>query len=381
MNLRRLIRGRRWLGLLIIAAAFVCLTNRAVIQFYRVHDRSVVAQMMAKKKTVCVGRYLVDVPAQAEVSFSGAIINGFSVATFEETDTEFRKRVAAREAEIKAHGPATNGSGGMVEAQDLDIPGITGRTLIYGHNRGYWFENGRRIDDEWLAVQIHARTDGLSVSLSAKTADQASIASAQALLSRLQVRGNDGVPAAQGFCISRAVFVDPLPVHKSEQLLMQLRLPGHSDFGFTLASIAGGTPETSLLTRVAKAEAGTSAIVLLRMNKLREGKRSINGIEGEEVLVRVREFDFTNTYGFSWDASGANGDLLRPYLSLELQTGMSDLPGRKTIDTSLHEDALLTLWDSIASSIRLRGQELQRSVPASDAARSTTVAATDPNRS
>jgi hypothetical protein len=369
------------LGLLIIAAAFVCLTNRAVIQFYRVHDRSVVAQMMAKKKTVCVGRYLVDVPAQAEVSFSGAIINGFSVATFEETDTEFRKRVAAREAEIKAHGPATNGSGGMVEAQDLDIPGITGRTLIYGHNRGYWFENGRRIDDEWLAVQIHARTDGLSVSLSAKTADQASIASAQALLSRLQVRGNDGVPAAQGFCISRAVFVDPLPVHKSEQLLMQLRLPGHSDFGFTLASIAGGTPETSLLTRVAKAEAGTSAIVLLRMNKLREGKRSINGIEGEEVLVRVREFDFTNTYGFSWDASGANGDLLRPYLSLELQTGMSDLPGRKTIDTSLHEDALLALWDSIASSIRLRGQKLQRSVPASDAARSTTVAATDPNRS
>jgi hypothetical protein len=72
------------------------------------------------------------------------------------------------------------------------------------------------------------------------------------------------------------------------------------------------------------------------------------------VLVRAREFNFTTTYGFSWDASGAQDDLLQPYLSLELQTGLSARPGGKPVDTSLHEDALLTLWDSIASSIRLR---------------------------
>jgi hypothetical protein len=310
--------------------------------------------MTEKMKTVCVGRYLVDVPAQAEVSFSGAIIDGFSVDTLEESDAEFRERVAAREAEIKALGPATDGSGGMVEAHDLRIPGMTGRTLIYGRNRGHWFENGRRIDDEWAAVQIYVRTEGLSVSLSAKTADQARIASAEALLSNLQVRGKDDIPGAPGFCISRAVFVEPLPTHTSEHMVMHLGLPGHPDLGLTLASIAGGAPETSLLTRVAQAEAGTGAEVLLRMNKLREGKRSINGIEGEEVLVRAREFNFTTTYGFSWDASGANDDLLQPYLSLELQTGMSERAGGKPVDTSLHEDALLALWDSIASSIRLR---------------------------
>jgi hypothetical protein len=77
-------------------------------------------------------------------------------------------------------------------------------------------------------------------------------------------------------------------------------------------------------------------------------------MEGEEILERVREFNFTTTYGLNWETRGSEVDSLRPYLSLELQTGMSARPGGKPVDTSLHEDALLSLWDSIASSIRLR---------------------------
>jgi hypothetical protein len=310
--------------------------------------------MTGSVKTVCVGRYVVDVPAEAEVSFSGVIIAGLSVDTVEENDTEFRQRVAARESDLAARGPATDGTGGMVEAHDLRLSGITGRTFIYGRNRGYWFEDGRRIDDEWVAVEIHAHTGGLSVSLSSKVADEVTVASAEALIARLQVRGKDEVPTAPGFCMSRAMFVEPLPSHKSEHTVMHVGMPGHPDLGLTLASIAGGEPETSSLTRVGQAEASTGADVLLRMNKLRERKRSINGIEGEEVLVRAREFNFTTTYGFSWDAPGSKDDLLQPYLSLELQTGLGARLGGKPVETSLHEDALLALWDSIASSIRLR---------------------------
>lgn len=70
--------------------------------------------------------------------------------------------------------------------------------------------------------------------------------------------------------------------------------------------------------------------VLLRLNKLRERQRSINGIEG---------------------------DLLHPYLSLELQTDKSATPGGTPVDTILHEDAMLALWDRIASSIRLRNPD------------------------
>jgi hypothetical protein len=347
-------RKRGWRELIVLLAALACAGSWAASQVRSMRDRSEVAQMTEKMKTVCVGRYLVDVPAQAEVSFSGAIIDGFAVETVEESDTAFGERLAAREIEIGARGTANDGSGGMVEARDLRIPGISGRTLIYGRNHSYWFEGGRRIDDDWVAVEIHAHIEGLSVTLSSKFADEATAASAEALVARLQVRGAGEIPAAPGFCVERAVFAEPLPAHTSEHTVMHLGLPGHPDLSLTLASIAGGTPGTSLLTRVAKAEADTSAETLLRMNKLREGKRSINGIEGEEVLVRARELNFTTTYGFSWDAPGARDDLLQPYLSLELQTGMSERSGGKPVETSLHEDALLKLWETIASSIRLR---------------------------
>jgi hypothetical protein len=340
---------RRTLQLLVLLAALVYALGWAASQARSIKDRDEVEKLTGKMKTVCVGRHLIDVPTQAQLSFSGGNIDGFSVNTVEESDTEFRERIAGREREIAARGPATDGSGGMVEAHDLRIPGLTGRTFIYGRNRSYWFEAGRRVDDEWVAVEIHAHANGLSVSLSSKFADEATAASAEGLISGLQVRGNDEIPAKAGFCVERAVFTDPLPAHKSEHTVMHLGLPGHPELGLTLASIAGGTPGTSLLVRVAQAEASTSPAVSLRMTKLRERKRSINNIDGEEVLIRAREFNGATSYGFSWDAPGTKDSLFQPYLSLELQT--------KPVDTSLHEDALLTLWDSIASSIRPQGRD------------------------
>lgn len=310
--------------------------------------------MTEKRKTVCIGRYLVDVPDQAELSFSGGVLDGFDIDTVEESETDFRQRVTAREAEIVSRGPATDGSGGIVDARDLRIPGMTGRTLLYGRNRGYWFEGGRRIDDEWLSVEIHAHIEGVSFSLSAKSADEARAAVAEALLGRLRLRREGEIPTVQGFCISRAIFVEPLPAHKSEHLIMHVGLPDHPDMAVTLASIAGASPGPGLLERVAQTEATIGADVRLRMSKLREGKRVINEINGEEVLVRAREINFSTTYGFTWDAPGKQDDLHKPYLSLELQTGINERPGGKPVDTSLHEDALLTLWDTIASSIRLR---------------------------
>jgi hypothetical protein len=350
---------RRWLQFLVLLAALVYALGWAASQARSVKDRSEVAKLTGEMKTVCVGRYLIDVPRQAEVSMSHERIDGFAIETVEENEATYRERIAAREAEIEAAAADANGRGpgGIVEARDLRVHGMVGRTVVYGRTRSHEINRGRRVDVEWVSVEAHAHMGDLSFTLSAKYVDETEARAAEALLSRLRPRGEDEIPSVQGFCIGRAVFAEPLPAHTSEHTVMHLGLPGHPDLSLTLASIAGGTPGTSLLTRVAKAEADTSAETLLRMNKLREGKRSINGIEGEEVLVRARELNFTTTYGFSWDAPGAKDDPLQPYLSLELQTGMSERSGGKPVDTTLHEDALLTLWDSIASSIRLRGNE------------------------
>jgi hypothetical protein len=88
-------------------------------------------------KTICVGRFLVDVPAQAEVSLSREMTDGFDIETIEEDDTTFRERVAARETGIGAlDAPSfAKGGGEMVEARDLRLPGLVGRLLVYGRTR------------------------------------------------------------------------------------------------------------------------------------------------------------------------------------------------------------------------------------------------------
>lgn len=312
--------------------------------------------MTEKMRTVCVGRYLVDVPVQAEVSMSHERIDGFAIDTVEESEAEFRARVAAREAEIDALGAeaGAQGPGGIVEARDLRIPGMVGRTLVHGRTRSHGFEEGRRVDTQWVSVESHAHIQGLSISLSAKYVDEGDARAAEALLAQLRLRGQDEIPSVPGFCIAHAVFAEPLPPHTTEHIAMHVALPDHPDLALVLVSMPGGGSDPGLIARTRVTDASASADTLLRISKLREGRRSINGIDGEEVLVRAREFNFTTTYGFNWETPGQNNDPLQPYLSLELQTGISERPGGKPVEASLHEDALLALWDSIASSIRPR---------------------------
>lgn len=364
---------RAWLYLVALLIVLVFAGSWLVSQIRSFRDRSEVARLTEKMKTVCVGRFLIDLPSEAEVSFSGTALDGLDVDTLSETEAVFRQRLGAREAEISARAPATDGSGGMLEARDLRIPGMIGRALLFGRNRGYWFEGGRRVDDEWLSVEVHAHIQGLSLSLSAKTADEGTAAKAEALLSRLQVRREEKIPVERGFCIPGAVFAEPLPIHKSEHVVMHVGLPMRTDVAMTFASLAGANTSLGLLARVAQTDARIGTGILLRMTKLRQGKRVVNKIDGEEVLVRAREFDLGTTYGFTWEALGNRDDLFKPYLSLELQTGMSERPGGKPVDTSLHEDALLSLWDSITSSIRLRENEPQRPVPQTGPAQSIAV--------
>ncbi|MDN4054303.1 T6SS immunity protein Tli4 family protein [Massilia sp. YIM B02763] len=271
---------------------------------YRARDMSEVEKMSAMMRTVCVGRFLIDVPARAEVTLSRQMISGFEVDTVEESESDFVKRMTAREADIAVSG-ADGKQGGMVEARDLRVPGMRGRTFIHGRSRGYLMEGERRVPMESVSVESHAHLDGFSFSLSAKFTKESSAAEAEALLARLQLRGEDEVPFAPGFCIWRGSFVEPLPTHKNEHIAMHMGLANHPDLAVGLSSMPGGGADADLLARVAETDAAASADELLRITKLREQTRVINGIGGEEVLEKVRELNFTTGYGFMWEARGA----------------------------------------------------------------------------
>lgn len=70
---------------------------------YGMRDKNEVREITAKMKTVCVGRFLIDMPGNAQISLRRAVIDGFNISNYtNETEQEFIARIAAREAEIKS---------------------------------------------------------------------------------------------------------------------------------------------------------------------------------------------------------------------------------------------------------------------------------------
>jgi hypothetical protein len=349
-------KKRGWREVIVLLAALACAGSWAAGQVRSMRDRSEVAKMTEKMKTVCVGRFLVDVPAQAEVSLSREMIDGFEVETVPESEADFYARVAAREVSVAAKSTDAEGKskGGMVEARDLRISGMVGKTLIFGRDRTHGFDDGRRVEVEWVSVEAYAHVGDISISLSMKYANEEKAKAAETLLSRVQVLREDEIPSLPGFCVERVVFAEPLPPHDTEHIVMHIGLPDHPDLGMAFASLPGGGRSRSLLSRVSDNDAEAGADEMLRVTKLRAEKRDINTLPGEEVLERVRELNFATTFGFMWETQGVKNDPLQPFLSLELHAGISREPGGKPADSSLHEDAVLALWDTVASSIRLR---------------------------
>ncbi|WP_166865254.1 T6SS immunity protein Tli4 family protein [Telluria antibiotica] len=194
---------------------------------------------------------------------------------------------------------------------------MIGRTLVHGRDRTYGFAGGRRTNVESVSVEVHAHLPGAGFTLPDEFASDSNAKVAEALLTHLRRRGDDDIPPFPGFCIGRGVFAEPLPEHANEHIVFHLGLPGHPDMGLALSSVAGAQMDEGLLERVARG-----------------------------------------------DAEGSADAVLRPHPLLQMETGANPRPGGKPVDSSLHQDAVLALWDRISSSIRLHTSD---SAPAGDA--------------
>jgi hypothetical protein len=120
------------------------------------------------------------------------------------------------------------------------------------------------------------------------------------------------------------------------------------------STMAGTKPGPGLIERSARAAAREPFWVRAAFKTLREGKRTINGLQGEELAVKVTELNFSTVYGLDWEMAGKENDVMSPFLHLEMETGRNPSAGGKPVQSSLAQGAVLELWDKISSSIRVR---------------------------
>ena len=139
--------------------------------------------------------------------------------------------------------------------------------------------------------------------------------------------------------------------HDWEQMDFQFELASNPDVQFWLRS---NTIENSepILTRYEKNDLGKEFEAHIRY--LRKGDKNIGPFKGQELDMRFNELNGSVNHSLNWESIPAKSpNALDPLVALEAKTGYS--PGRiEPINSSLKDDELLKVWDSILNTIRLR---------------------------
>lgn len=314
-----------------------------------IQDTEKVRKMTETMKTMCVGRFLIDVPAEAYVSFRGAFLQGWDVSTYsDENDEQFVMRLASKEAELKNR-KNEKGDTSLESTVKINGNGVHGKLFIFDRNWVYGIVDGERKDDTFAATLAYVRRQDISVNFSSEAgADK--INELKKIVTKIQPLAEGQIPTEPGFCFGRAMLLDPLTASQNERVTMFLTLKGHPDFLIALDSAAGLKPSDPLLVRDARNRDQFAA----HLTSYRRGPRTIGGVPGEELIDGFHENNGTTGYSCEWASTPDQNDVFRPELDLEFTSGHSIRPGGPPVESSLSARAVLMLWDKISSSIRVR---------------------------
>jgi hypothetical protein len=335
------------------AGAWVMAAVRA-----KAHDEHEVAKMTEKMKTVCVGRFLIDLPEEARVALTEPRIDGFDIETLVgETNEEFWTRVARREANIRTTPDRLGGNKNLESVRDVKTDsGLVGKIFVHSRKvtegtaaKGLELEHYRY---EGVAVEALVRANGVTIALSADNYDPRLIENMPKLVSKLVANPDNRIPSEPGYCIDLAYVRDPLTAKQGEQIMMMANLPSHPDIEFRLMLSAGNKPaDQGLLERGAESDARMSLDERMRISKLRAAPRTIAGLTGDELVVRFDEENNSIVYSFWWEVNGTADNVFVPHFSFMMDTGKGN---HQPVPSSLSEGAAMGLWDKITSSIRVR---------------------------
>lgn len=190
-------------------------------------DKHEVARMTEKMKTVCVGRFLVDMPEEAQVELTQARIDGFNVAAFDESADEFESRVTDRELQISTKPDRLGGNKNLELVRDVKTEnGLIGKIFVHSRTvtegtqgKGLEVERYRY---EGVTVEALVHGNGVSIDLSSEGRDPAWIKDLPALVDKLVPNPGNRIPAEPGFCIGNAFFAIPsLLIKPSESPCLQ----------------------------------------------------------------------------------------------------------------------------------------------------------------
>jgi hypothetical protein len=306
--------------------------------------------LFEKTRTVCFGRFLMQIPATATIVYGPAEVET-SIQYLEGQSDKVAEHVATRLAEVEEEREFLR----KTDIPRLPLFGkvidgvVPGQKIVIGSkNRvGYAVHSFIPVGKD-LFVQ----------SVDSILPDEDIVSTINRVASNLRPRLGDEVPAEPGACIE-AAFV-PLQ-HEYERVTIGVRLKEFPDVHFSVDVHknlnyipAGNSP--ILLHEQAKEVAAADGLggVFARTKIIRQHERQLGIWKGEELALRAPQFkDNTDAHEFRYYSSGAVNDPLQPELDIRLDSGVKD-DSKGKVKPSITDEEALALWDKLITTIRVR---------------------------
>jgi len=302
-----------------------------------------------KMKTLCVGRFLLDLPDNAIVSYRDASLSGWEISSWVEEDKEFSGRLISQEVQLRSE-KNIKGWVSLENIKDVKNNELHGQIFVFNRNWLGGYENGKKTVDQVVSIRAFVRSREVTYKFEAGIRWDADVEKLEKIIGQLRWRGEHEIPDQEGFCFHRGVLMEPLIAEQAEYTGIFLGLKEHPDLAIAFTTMAGIDPGKTLLQR--DAENDTKQQNRNRFHVLREGVRSLSSIPGEEVLERVDEPNDSSLQDFMWESLGKADDVYLPSLILELSTGHGQ--AGNPVNSSLSDAEALALWGKISSSLRRR---------------------------
>ncbi|WP_207166276.1 T6SS immunity protein Tli4 family protein [Pseudomonas protegens] len=291
--------------------------------------------------THCYGRFLIDLPPQAEIK-AGYDLWGSSIKALDDTAAALATRIDQREKELKEQQHDTKGS---MFLRRLDLGGGSTGLLSWASDAS--------IETYYLSTYVLSKPTWQAYSWRVEMSpdrEHRGIEIATSLARNLRSRAPNEIPTEPGFCIDRAYIAGDS--FQSEGFGIGVTFPEHPRTFLAFRSSTGAERDR-LLDRVSGFLMGAAKMVA-GIETLRKRERG-GAIPADEYLL-AGSAKGQRTYTFLWEAQGKDESINEPHLKVELsvEEADDDDDGKPPAPAFKSDKAALELWDTIIDSIRLR---------------------------
>lgn len=368
---------RRSLGKLILVIAGLLLAAYALIQNkWKTPNMTPLSPRLQpifeKTKTVCFGRFLIDVPESAKVIWGSAMLP-WEIEVYRNDVHAVEKMADEKIAALKAEKTIyTKKLLFISEKPNHEPPGrlVTGFADIESLKR--------LVVDGYFKLNA----DGLHIKAQDRLGDpDIGAQTIRDMAKRLRTREDDEIPAEPGNCIEHAFLADKAAPDSDsiEHIRIGFQLKEFPDAQLSVyVAPANDDPESDSLEAqlhrsIANAITSAAKDALSNTKFFRKSPRKIHEwTTGYEVLMRSPDEDGSHSHhSFLMKFTGVPKDVFNPYADIQFQTGV-DSNAAGTTKASLTDDEAIAVWDKITSTIRVRKP--------SDASTQKTSQATPPPR-